>query len=417
MRNFVIVLLVCALGVGAACSRDPLVAKRKYLASGDTYYKAAKFDEAAIEYANAVAKDPQDGDARYKLAQAYYLAGNTRAAFPQFIRAADILKDQPDVQLAAGQLLLKGGLFEDAKNRARIILQQDSASVPGLMLLGNALAGLKNLDEAVNVLERASSLDPDHVGLYTNLGVLELAQGDRSQAEAAFQKAVAVSNGSADAYLALGNFYRATSDYERAEQALKNALARAPQDVSVNQALASLYMEANRVADAEPYLKTVTTLAKDPQSRFALSDYYVSVARYSEAVAAIEPLAGMPDQFSPAMTRIALIQYMSGQRDQAYETIEKVLARSRRNGGALTAKARMLLADNDTDRALEAAKGAIEVDTGSVTAQLTMARILLARNNQEDARKALAEALKLDPNSLAAQLTLVEIHRSRGELY
>ena len=99
-----VILLVSFAALG--CSRDPSVVARKYVESGDGYMKDGKFAEAAIEYANAVRQDLQLGEARFKLAEAHYAAGDTRAAFPEFIRAADLLKDDAEAQLRAGHLLL-----------------------------------------------------------------------------------------------------------------------------------------------------------------------------------------------------------------------------------------------------------------------------------------------------------------------
>src|SRR5262245_20316125 len=121
MKTFFL-LTVAVLLTSHACSRDPQTVKRTYIESGDRYFKQQKFAEASVQYANAVRQDPESGEARMRLADAYMAGGNTRAAFPEYIRAADLLQDDVDAQLKAGGLLLNGGLFEEAKNRARTIL-------------------------------------------------------------------------------------------------------------------------------------------------------------------------------------------------------------------------------------------------------------------------------------------------------
>ena len=39
---------------GVSCSKDPEVAKREYLASGDAYFEQKKYAEAVVEYRNAI---------------------------------------------------------------------------------------------------------------------------------------------------------------------------------------------------------------------------------------------------------------------------------------------------------------------------------------------------------------------------
>ena len=57
--------------LSSGCSKDPEVAKREYLSSGDAYVEQKKYAEAIVEYRNAIQQDPKFGQARYKLAEAY----------------------------------------------------------------------------------------------------------------------------------------------------------------------------------------------------------------------------------------------------------------------------------------------------------------------------------------------------------
>ena len=59
---------------------------------------------------------------------------NPRQAFPEFIRAADALPDNREVQLKATQVLLLVGRFEDAKARAATLLAKNPKDVDALLL-------------------------------------------------------------------------------------------------------------------------------------------------------------------------------------------------------------------------------------------------------------------------------------------
>ena len=95
-------VLFCALALGlVGCSRDHETMKRKYLQSGDKYVAQKHYAEAVVEYRNAVNADPKSGEARRKLAGAYMRAGNPRAAFGEYMRAADLLPGNIEAQLEA----------------------------------------------------------------------------------------------------------------------------------------------------------------------------------------------------------------------------------------------------------------------------------------------------------------------------
>lgn len=417
MRIRWIVLCLSAVTVlVGGCSQNPEAAKRKYFESGNRYFENKQYAEATIQYSNALHRDPQFGEARFKLAEAYKALGNTRAAFPEYVRAADLLPTNDEAQLKAGSLLVNGGFFRDAKERARAVLRRDPDNLAALVLLGNSLAGLKDLNEGIGVLGRAVQLEPEGPSVYANLGVFQLAQGDPELAELAFTKAVTVAPKSVDAYLNLANFYRAVHKPKEAEATFKRALEVEPRNVKVYDGLAALYMETGRQTLAEPFFKTLVEISNDERARIALSSYYVSVGRHNDAFKTLEELATSAKYFAAAKIRIAMLHHALGKRALAHQVIDEVLAREPRNGPALTVKARLLLADQKTREALERVKLAVLVDPRLADAHLVLARVHLALNEVEEARKALNDTLTLDPRSLTAQLELSELHRNRNEI-
>ena len=84
------------------------------------------------------------------------------------------------------------GQFEDARTRILPVVERDPTNVEAQLVLGNALAGLKDLDGAVREIEGAIELDPARGLTYSNLAALRMAQGQKDAAKAAFQKAVEV---------------------------------------------------------------------------------------------------------------------------------------------------------------------------------------------------------------------------------
>ena len=103
-RRFIAAVLMLVLGL--SCARNPEVAKREYLASGDQFFSQKKIKEAIVQYRNAVRQDPRFGEARYKLAEAYVLDGDAARAPREYIRAADLLPKDFLAQLKSSDALL-----------------------------------------------------------------------------------------------------------------------------------------------------------------------------------------------------------------------------------------------------------------------------------------------------------------------
>ncbi len=142
-------------------------------------------------------------------------------------------------------------------------------------------------------IEEAIELDPARGLTYSNLAALRLAQGQKDQAKAAFQKAVEVDPRSINAWLALANFQWSTGDASGAETSLKRALDVDPKHVLANRALAVFYMGSRRAAEAEPYLKAVAATGI-PEASYQLADYYIAARRFDDAIAVLEPLTKAP---------------------------------------------------------------------------------------------------------------------------
>src|SRR4051812_5848341 len=126
-------LLVCALVTCSACSRDARQVKAEHVANGDRYVTEKNYSAAAIEYRNAIALDARDGDARLKLAHAYESLGEPKNAYPEYIRAADLLPDNVDAQMQAGRMLLSVGQYPEARARAMTILTKEPTNVNALI--------------------------------------------------------------------------------------------------------------------------------------------------------------------------------------------------------------------------------------------------------------------------------------------
>src|ERR1700756_5088429 len=67
----------------AGCSRDPNVRKQKYFESGQRYFEKGKYQEALIQYSNAIQVDGRFSDAHYRLGLTYLRLSEPNRAFQE----------------------------------------------------------------------------------------------------------------------------------------------------------------------------------------------------------------------------------------------------------------------------------------------------------------------------------------------
>src|SRR5271155_1696899 len=93
------------------CHRNPQVAKQKYFDKGTQYFQQGKYNEAAIEFQNALQIDPDFADAHYQLAQCYLKRGSLRQAYPELARTVELAPNNLKAQLDLAGILLAAGKF------------------------------------------------------------------------------------------------------------------------------------------------------------------------------------------------------------------------------------------------------------------------------------------------------------------
>ena len=394
----------------ASCSRGPEASLKR----GDEYAAAGKPREAIIEYRKAVQRAPLLAEARVKLARAFGAAGDVQHAAREFQRAADLMPDDGALQLEAGRTLLAAGQSDNAAGLARKLLARNPRDVEAQLLLANSLAGLRDLEGAVQEVERAIEVDPTRSLSYANLGVIELTRGKPEQAEAAFRNAIQIDPSSVAARLGLANLLWAGGRLDEAEANLKAVLDQGPPNLTAHRALAALYAEMKRPALAEPHLVAVASASTAPGPRLVLADYYIGQNRMVDAVRVLDETEKLPGGFAPARTRAAALLYRQGSRAEAHGAIDGVLARFPDNGPALMTKGRFLLEEGKRDEALARVQKAVESEPRLAAAHYLLGLLRLP-GDPAGAIKAFTETVNLAPRVVPAHVELARLYLAQGD--
>ena len=409
-----IAVLLLPLAIGAAGCRVGRSAQ-DLVTRGDSYASQQKYDEAILDYRNALNLDPKLGVAHAHLAEAYLKTDAGNSALKELLRAAELLPDDVEAQLKAGRLLLLAGRFEEARTFAEKALAKNSASIDALVLKANATVGLKDIDTAIKDVNDAISIDPKDARSYAAIGAMQLTKGRQAEAEASFKQAVQTQPASVIAQLALGHYYWAVGRLPEAEAPLKRAVELAPENPVAQRALITFYIATGRPNDAEAPLKAMADTLKTVDARLALADLHIHSARLDEATKVLTTVAAEPAGFAPATTRLAAIDYAQGRDAQAKTEIDAVLAKRPTYAEALVLKARFLMADGHIDDALARAKAATEADPRLAEAHYVLGTLYVKLNDIDAAIGAFAEVLKLNPMISGAQLQLVQLYLQKGD--
>ena len=113
-------------------------------------------------------------------------------------------------------------------------------------------------------LERRRAKDPSDLAVLLDLGNAYFMDQRLTQAERAYDDALAREPGNATAQVGLAMVWHAEGDSKRAETALRSVLAAHPDDQDAHYSLAIVYFSSGRVADAKTQWQAAARI--DPTS-------------------------------------------------------------------------------------------------------------------------------------------------------
>ena len=353
------------------------------LATADAHFAAGRLPEAITEYNRVLGRDPNHGEARFRMGRAYERAGRLRQAAAAYTAAAELIPDNVEAQIAAANTFLLQHRFEDTRIAAERALQVKPAEVRALILRARAQAGLNRTAAALADLEQAIALDPTFSGTYFDRGLLQVAAGDPAKGEASLLRAIEADPASAYPHVILASLHWAQGALDKAEAQLLQAVAVQPGDFAAHRALAALYLGANRVAEAEQHLKSIADRQATAGARLSLADFYLVVGNQPQATSVLQALAADPKApgYADARSRLAALAYAAGRKEEAHRVVDGTIEQDPRSPRALVTKAQFLVTERKIDQALVFARRAVTADPRAVTPRFLLASVLSAQQD------------------------------------
>ena len=189
------VFLIALLALSGCTNAEK--AKAEHVRRGDAYLKEQKFQEASLEYRNAIQIDDKLAAAHWGLAQAY--EGLQR--FPEMItelqKTNELDKGNLESRIKLGNYFLAASagrpeLLAEAERLVRETLEKDNNHIEGHILMGGIYFARKERDKAFAELNRAIELNPSRVESYLSMARFYIVTSERDKAEELFKRAISL---------------------------------------------------------------------------------------------------------------------------------------------------------------------------------------------------------------------------------
>ena len=422
--SFLCLLLAVAVFL-AGCS-NPEKAKAEHVERGEAYLKESKFQEASLEFRNAIQLDDNFVAAHWGLARAF--EGLER--FPEMIDALrktvrlDKNVENLEARIKLGNYYLAGSrsradIVQEAERLAKEVLDKEPGNIEGHILMGSVLFTQNHKDKAFEQLNRAIELDPQRVESYLSMARFHLYTRERDKAEELYKRAISVNPNSALVHTEYGKFLTQSNRPVEAEAELRKAVEVAPADRNAHFMLASFYLVNRQFDKAEEAYKAMAALQADrPESQAVLADFYSSINRTDESVKIYQDILAKSPDFMQGRYRLAEILLMRGDMQGANTQIEEALKKDKQDRQALLLRARMRAQGGQVEgmkSAIEDLNEVLRQEPNSQRALYFLARINLTLGQIDKARVFAAELEKNYPEYLPAKLMQLQLMLSGGD--
>jgi len=447
LRRTSIPLLVCLTLV--SCRRDPNVAKKHYLESGNKYFDHGRYKNAAIQYQNAIKNDRKYGPAYYKLGLVYLKLSPPQpgTAIHHLRRAVELLEGNQayqeefkDAVIKLADLDLihlkndKSVIETDVPHYIDLLFKRDPNSFDGYRLTGDlnfvkhglvgesagATVANQFLAAAMENYQKADQIKPGDPSVAMQMGAIFVLQKQFAEAEPYYRRVIDHDKTAAPAINYLYRVYMSEQKTAQAEQLLKEAIQNNPKTPEYMERLAYHYAVLGRRDDMLNELDQIKTHSKDFEAVYqVVGDFYWRTGDNESALREYrEGIEKDPQHKSTYQHDIIQVYMRQGKRAEAAEVNNEVLKENPKDPDAKSLSATFLLDQGDVNAALTQLQAVVTSSPDNAVAHFQLGRAYLASgrpDGRESARQQFERAIQLQPNLIQPRIGLAELQAMHGE--
>ncbi len=367
-------------------NNDQILLRLGYLARKQGYR-----EQSLDFFQRAVVAAPDQPEAHMQVAYDLRDLGRPQEAEQSFSRVLDLVPDHPGALQALGFLVRARGDRSRSLSFFRRLAAKQPDQPEGHLQTAYDLRELAHWDEAQTAFLRVIEVAPDNLDALMALGYLARQRGDRESALAFFARAAQVDPRHLAANLQMGYELRELGELEAAAHRFAQVLALSPSHAGAANALADIALQREANAERTPSM----------------------VAAHSAAAPAIG--GGSPPAEIDVQLREAYRLRDLGQRNEAEQAFERVLALAPNHVGALSGLGFLARAGGDRLRSLKLFERAAAADPRDPEALIQVAYDLRELGRTQAAEQAFLRVLELAPDHGAALMALGHLTRASGD--
>ena len=217
-----------------------------WIAYGRASMNLEKWQQAIDAYEYAVVIDKTNVQAYFCLADAYRRAGNTGKAVSVLHEALEYAEDKSWVYYSMGMIYMESGNAASAILYFRKTVQEDPYFGDAWQVLGQCYADDKDIFTAIEMSERALSVNPRSSSYMLQLAWLHECAGNSEKADSLYQCALHLDEVTDECWLRYADFLMRGSRFDDAIAVLEKGCMDAVSQIEFNIRFAVCYFKTGR---------------------------------------------------------------------------------------------------------------------------------------------------------------------------
>ena len=417
--------LALSTGFLLSCRQSP----QAYVAKGNTFFEAGKYDDAIINYKKAIQRDAKFGESYYRLALAESKTGKAREAYASLNTASTLLPERTDVKVTLGDFLLvayfsnksrPATLYNQLTKVCDDLLAKDPNSYDGLRLKGALEWSDGRLKDAEELFRKANARKPMQPAVVLMWVQVLFKDGQFAEGERLALELISAHKDTQAIYDVLYAHYRAQNRLPEAENILRTKVSNNPQALSDVMELAMFYAGAGKRDQMTSTLQRVLDDPKTfPDGHMKVGDFYASLHEWPAALGQYDEGAkANPKQKDLYLKRIADSWIAQGKGDQAAGVIGEILKDLPKDDAAKAVNASLLLKTGQPEKvqaAINDLQDLAKKRPDDPLLQYSLGRAYLVKGDQNQAATQFREVIKKRPRYLPAILAMAQMSLERQD--
>ena len=320
-------------------------------------------------------------------------------------------------RLQAAVALHNQGELDQAEAIYRNILTVDMNNFYALNFYGCICRERKRFDEGIDLLSRATSLQPGNPDAFYNLGNV-LKDAERwNEAISCYEKTLGLRAEYPEALNNLGICLMEVERYEHSEIVLSRAVSMQPDFAGAWLNLGNTFKEQDKLEQAiGSYRKAIEEKPDFADAYLALGIFLKEDGEVEEAIRSYRKAIEVKPDFADAYLALGIVLKKGGEVEEAIRSYRKAIEVKPDFADVYLNLGNALKEEGEVEEAIRSYRKAIEVKPDFADVYLNLGIVLKGEGEVEEAIASYRKAIEVKPDFLVAYLNLGNVLEEEGEL-